>query len=408
MKNILKRNIVACYISDAIFGTAFQIPIWIVYQSKFLNFEQIAFFAGLAMIVEAIMQMPTGAFADLFGRRLSLALGNLFMALPMFLIAFFPHPEIMWLYAIMWGLGNAFSMGTSKPIIYDTLKKYNKEELFGRIISRSAAFFQISAAASIAVGGYLYQISPNLHYIVSGLGSLIGIFTAFIFIEPKFDKSPFELSKFISTNKHGFIEIFKNSYMVKLTILFTLILGIAQVTQQFFVQPYMLELGMNDIERGWVAMVVRIIVALLGILIVSSKKIFHNKLFILIIPILMVATLIPAKFIALPIAYLMIVGIGFTSGNSNVFMTPEVNENINSNIRSTALSAQKMIASLIKACVQWISALIIVKSSVGTFITYLGVFSLIIILPLAISVMRHKHRIVSGETILVSDSSEKI
>lgn len=401
MQNTLKRNILACYVSDIVLGTYFQLPIWIVYQSQFLSFEKIAFFAGLALIVEVLTQMPTGAFADIYGRKLSLALGNLFMALPMFLIAVFPTAGIMWIYSIMWGLGNAFSMGTTRPLLYDSLKKEGKENLFPKILSKSTVIFQISAAISIASGGYLYQISPNLPYYISGITSMIGVLTSFLFIEPKINKAKFKISEFIKTNKAGFAEIFKNSYVVKLTILFTLMIGIGQASQQFFAQPYMLELGMNDIERSWVTMIIKVAIALIGAKIIHIKKIYESKYFLLIIPVLLVISLIPAKFITLPLAYLIILGIAFASGNTKPFISPEINENISSEVRSTALSAQSMISTLFRAFIQWISAYIIVRESIGSLYTYLGIFSFIVILPLAINVMYHKHKIVKNENIII-------
>lgn len=401
MQKTLKHNILACYISDAILGTFFQLPIWIVYQSQFLSFDQIAFFAGLSLIVEVITQMPTGAFADIYGRRISLAIGNLFMALPMFLIAIFPTPEIMWTYAIMWGLGNSFSMGTSKPLLYDTLKAEGKENLYPKIYSKSIVIFQISAAVSIASGGYLYQIMPSLPYYISGITSMFGVFTSFLFIEPKINKSKFKISEFVKTNKAGFAEIFKNKYVTKLTVLFVLIIGIGQASQQFFAQPYMLELGMNDIERSWVAMIIKVAIAIIGAKVIHIKNIYENKYFLLIIPILLVIALTPAKFATLPLAYLIITGIAFASGNTKPFITPEINENIKSEIRSTALSAQNMISTLFRAFIQWTSAYLIVKESIGSIYTYLGIFSLIVILPLAINLTYHKHKIVKNENFTI-------
>ncbi len=401
MQKTLKHNILACYISDAVLGTFFQLPIWIVYQSQFLSFEQIAFFAGLSLIVEVVTQMPTGAFADIYGRRISLAIGNLFMALPMFLIAIFPTAEIMWAYAIMWGLGNSFSMGTSKPLLYDTLKAEGKENLYPKIYSKSTVIFQISAAVSIASGGYLYQIMPSLPYYISGIASMFGVFTSFLFVEPNINKSKFKISEFVKTNKAGFAEIFKNKYVTKLTILFVLIIGIGQASQQFFAQPYMLELGMNDIERSWVAMIIKVVIAIIGARVIHIKKIYENEYFLLIIPTLLVIALIPAKFAALPLAYLIITGIAFASGNTKPFITPEINENIKSEVRSTALSAQNMISTLFRAFIQWASAYIIVKESIGSLYTYLGIFSLIVILPLAINLTYHKHKIVKNENFAI-------
>lgn len=392
MNPTIKRNIFATYSSDIILGTFFQLPIWIVYQSKFLDFGQIAFYAGLALIIEVISQLPTGAFADMYGRKYALSLGNLFMALPMFLIAYYPQVEIMPLYATMWGLGRAFCMGTSKPLLYETLAKYKEQDQYPKLLSRSIVLFQISGAISIASGGYLYQMAPNLPYIISGITSLIGVATAFLFIEEQSPKTMAVLTKFVDTAKLGFKEIFKNSFLTKLTILYALSLGIAQASQQFFMQPYMLELGMSDIARSWTAMSIKVGIALLGAKLISTTKVFKNHYFLLIIPLLMTISLIPASFATLPWAYLVFIGIAFNSGNTDLFLSPEINTHLASAVRSTAISLQRMLASTFGAIVQWISVAVVVGQGVGQYYTYLGIFSLLVILPLAYSLTTHKHK----------------
>lgn len=391
--NNIKRNTIACYISDTILGTYFQLPIWIVYQSKFLSFSQIAFFSGVSLITEVITQLPTGAFADLIGRKYALSLGNLFMSLPMFLIALFPRPEIMPLYAIMWGLGKSFCMGTSKPILYETLANNGQSSLYPKILSKSVMFFQFSAAISIIMGGYLYQISANLPYLISGFTSLIGVFTSLIFVEEhKIKEVGMAIQKFAATARGGLFEIFKNSYVTKLTIMYALTLGIAQTSQQFFAQPYMLELGMSDMERSWVAMIIKISIALLGAKIVATTKIVNGKYYLLIIPVLMTVTLLPAGIVTLPLAYLVFVGIAFNSGNSDLFFSPEINKHLASSVRSTAVSIQRMLASTFGAVLQWSSIALIARSSVGNFYSYIGIFALLILIPLAYSLTQHKHR----------------
>ncbi len=392
MNSHIKRNIVANYSSDLILGTYFQLPIWIVYQSKFLNFGQIAFFSGLSLITEVIAQLPTGAFADLVGRRYALSLGNLFMALAMFFIALYPKPEIMLIYSVMWGLGRAFCMGTSKPVLYETLEMHNKTSIYPKILSRSVILFQLSAAISIVSGGYLYVLQPNLPYIVSGLASLIGVFTAFIFVEKKVTHTSTRLLQFVTTAKLGFFEIFKNSYISKLTILYALTLGIAHTSQQFFMQPYMLELGLNDIARSWTAMIIKISIALLGAKLLATTKIFKSKYFLLIIPTLLVVSLLPAGFTSMPWAYLVFIGIAFNSGNTDLFLSSEINAHLNSNVRSTAISIQRMLASTFGAIIQWLSIVPIAMSGVGIYYSFLGIFSLLVILPLGYRLAIHKQR----------------
>lgn len=342
--------------------------------------------------MEVISQLPTGAFADLFGRKLSLAIGNLFMALPMFLIAYYPRPEIMVAYAVMWGAGRAFCMGTSKPILYETLSAHGLTKEYPKLLSRAVILFQLSAAISIATGGYLYQIAPNLPYIVSGLASLVGVFSSRMFIESRQPADRHSVKQFVHTAHLGFVEIFKNSYIAKLTILYALTLGMANTSQQFFMQPYMLELGLNDIQRSWVAMLIKILIAVLGAKVLANAKVYYNKYFLLIIPLLMTIFMLPAKFATLPWAYLIFFGIAFNSGNTDLFLSPEINEHLNSNIRSTAISIQRMLASAFGTLLQWFSIGVVVKSGVGEYYSYQGIFTLAITLPLAYLLVQHKHR----------------
>lgn len=393
MPNTVRQNTLASYINDIILGSFFQLPIWIVYQSSFLTYSQIAFYTSLAIIVEVIMQIPTGAFADIFGRRNSLSLGNLFMAIPMFLIAFYPDQSIMLIYAILWGTGRAFTMGTSKPILYETLVAHNKINIYQKILSNSIIYFQLSAAVSILLGGYLYQITPNLPYIASGTVSLIGIFTAYIFIEERSSKS-FNLSRFANTIKGGFISVSNTTYMLRLTILYAFTLGIAHGVQQQLSQPYMLELGMGDIQRSWVAMIIKIGIAFLGAKIITIGRVVDHKYFLLIIPIIMVVSLLPASLLSLPLAYFTLILIAFNSGNTELFFSSEIQSHIDSATRSTAVSLMRMFASVVGAIIMYLSSFVVNGDSVGQYYSYLGIFALIFIVPLAYLQSHHKHKFV--------------
>ena len=397
--SIIKRNTLASYINDCVLGSYFQLPIWIVYQSQFLSYTQIATFASLAILTEVFMQIPTGAFADIFGRRHSLALGNLFMAIPLFLLAIFPTPGIMPIYAIMWGSGRAFCMGTSKPILYETLTKYAFTAQYQKILSNSLICFQLSAAISTILGGYLYQIKPNLPYIVSGIVSLLGVFTAYLFIEDR-DHSNFHLSHFVATIKGGIVAISDTSYMLRLTLLFCLTLGIAQAAQQQLIQPYMLELGMGDIARSWAAMIIKISIAFLGAKVISMSKIITHRYFLLLIPVIMILAFIPASFVTIPFAYLTFTLIAFNSGNIELFFSNEIQAHINSKTRSTSISLLRMFASIVGALTMYCSSVVVTHASVGTYFSYLGYFALFVILPLAYLQSSHKHKTTQLDTTL--------
>ncbi|HRI05873.1 MAG TPA: MFS transporter [Candidatus Dojkabacteria bacterium] len=386
----VKRNITLYYIIQAVFGTFFQQAIWIAYQSSFLDFEQIAYYATVAVVVNLIMQIPTGALADVFGRKATLSIANLLLALPMFLIAFFPQPEVMLLYAILWGTGSALQDGPDKSILYDSLKQIGEEDQFAKINSRGTLSFQITMAVSVVIGAYIYQVSPSLTYIVSGLASLIGVVVSLLFVDDFKREENTQITKFIETNWRGFKEAFKSSSIAKISIFYVLLYGISSPTQKFLIQPYMQEIGMDDITRGWVAMIVKILISLIGVWLVSKKKLFDNKWFIFTIPVIMILTLIPAEFAQSPFTYLIIFGVAFSSGNAGMFLLPTVHKFIDSKVRTTAISSLKMLSALVYSIVTYLSGKVTEEASVGRFFLYEGIFTIIVLIPLAILIFKDK------------------
>jgi len=70
-KKDLSRNIPIFYIYNALGAGLFFVPIWVVYQQEFMTFSQMAFFNALFYIIILVFELPTGAFADLVGRKYS-------------------------------------------------------------------------------------------------------------------------------------------------------------------------------------------------------------------------------------------------------------------------------------------------------------------------------------------------
>mgnify|MGYP003440325374 FL=1 len=156
----------------------------------------------------------------------------------------------------------------------------------------------------------------------------------------------------------------------------------------------MLELGMGDIQRSWVSMIIKISIAFLGAKIITISRVIDHKYFLLIIPVLMVVSFIPSSVITLPLAYLTLSLIAFNSGNTELFFSGEIQSHIDSSTRSTAVSLMRMLASIVGAVIMYLSSFVVNGGSIGQYYTYLGLFTIIFILPLAYVESHHKHKFV--------------
>jgi MFS family permease len=403
---ILNKNIKIYYISDMFRAGMFSWAIWYDFQRGFLSGQEIAFFSSLILFSEVIFQIPTGAFADIFGKKLTLIIGNLFIALATLIIGLYPSASSMLIFALFSGIGTAFLSGTHSALIYNLLINAGRTEEFAKIKSRGALFFQIFGAASIVAGSYMYQIGPHVPYIARAVVSILGVILSLYIIEIAVDKTKFSFKSFIRQNIDGFKELFKSTYMLRLTLLYVIVGGIAFSSQRFLVNPFMSELGMDEVSKGWTTMVIKVFCGFAAVWILRNAKISSHKYFLLIIPVLMFLILFPAKYFTLPWAYFFLLGIAFSSANADLFMSPAINGQISSKYRATALSGLTMMASLFNGIIQFSSGSFVENGRVGDYYQILGVLTLVFIIPLTISILKKQKRIkldMEAEMALVGD-----
>src|SRR5947209_10628499 len=82
-----RGNIWRLFTVQALLMFILWVPIWVVFlQRKGLSLTEIGLLEAGAWILTAVLEVPTGAIADRWGRKASMALGAFAYAMAMFLI----------------------------------------------------------------------------------------------------------------------------------------------------------------------------------------------------------------------------------------------------------------------------------------------------------------------------------
>jgi len=135
------------------------------FLSSGLSYTEIGILYATAEISTNILEIPTGIFADIFGRKKSMLLG--FSAyLLSFTIFYFTNIFYMFIVAmILFGLGDAFRSGTHKAMILEYLKikgiSDKKVEYYGA--TRSAS--QFGSAINSLIAGVVVFYTGDYHLI---------------------------------------------------------------------------------------------------------------------------------------------------------------------------------------------------------------------------------------------------
>jgi MFS family permease len=168
-----RGNIWRLFAVQALLMFILWVPIWVVFlQRKGLSLTQVGLLEGVAWTITAFLEVPTGAIADRWGRKASIAVGASLYSLAMFLIlAEALSPAFLLGYAL-WNSSNAFVSGADSALLYDSLKADGFAAQAAKQSGRYAAIQQASQGIASLVGAAIATIDINLCFLICGFVGL--------------------------------------------------------------------------------------------------------------------------------------------------------------------------------------------------------------------------------------------
>ncbi|MFA4960049.1 MAG: MFS transporter [Candidatus Pacearchaeota archaeon] len=234
------------------FAPAFSI---IYFLSLGMSLTKIGFLLAVIPLSSLIFEIPTGAIADIYGRKFSVLLGYFLEGIAMFLIFFTQNYSTLVIIFIFWGAVATFSSGSWEAWIVDLVKKKNKK-LVQTFFSKSKFIQSIALILSGIIGAlFVKMFGLSLIWIVSGFSFFIGIILLLPAQEIK------EKRKVNGNNGHLknlYIQSKKSiSYSIKHPVLlylliadFFMIISVAFAESLAYV-PFLSNLGMPNYAFGY-------------------------------------------------------------------------------------------------------------------------------------------------------------
>lgn len=384
-KKKIKQNLKLFYWLEAFRSLIFYVPVWVAFERRFISLSQLTFVESMIFAAQLVLELPTGAFADLVGRRISMTLGHFFKAMGMVVFAFAGSFKHFLIYGALIGTGDALISGSKEAILYDSLKEVNNEDEFAKYSSRYSLVFQVGLSAATVVGGFLSSWWFRLPPLGYGLACLAAAMVSFSFIEPKIDSEKFSLKSYVKQTKQGFKELFKNQH-IKLISWFYIAVGlISWPAMLTFKTILMTELEYTDFELGWTQATIRVLNSLVLFRFLSVEKLFNRKRVYLFFPILMIVSFLPGIWLTKWLALPFVAGAMLSSTARWVILAKYTNAEFSSKNRATAISTLSMIIGLFSIVLIGLSGPVAeALGGIKYIYSFLGVLSLLVVLPLGI------------------------
>jgi len=245
---ILKHNIIKLYLLKAVKWFMIVMPIIVLFfESKGLSLTQIMILQGTYSLFVALFEIPSGFFADIYGRKNSLVIGSIFLFLGYVIFSFFSGFNEFLFAEILLGIGGSLISGADSAILYDTLLEIKEEDKYTKIEGRTYAIGNFSEGIAGVLGGFLAMTSINMPVYIQTIVMFLSIPIAMTLVEPK---SSYKLAKSFSS----IITVVKDTFIyqrkLRWYIVYSSSMGIATLSIAWFVQPFLMEIDTPIIYYG--------------------------------------------------------------------------------------------------------------------------------------------------------------
>lgn len=241
----LQRNISLLYWFKFINWFLLIIPILVLYyQAKGLTMQEVFLTQAVFSAVILLLEVPSGYFADIVGRKASLIIGAVCGTIGATIYAFADGFSGFILAEIFLGIGAASTSGADTALLYDTVKELGKSQEYHKIQGRMDSIDNFSEGLASVLGGLLALISLQFPFYIRAGICLISIPLALLLIEPKHHHRPKEMThlrQMFTTVKHTF----HDHKELKWLVIYSAFVGASTFTAVWFIQPYWEKMGIS-------------------------------------------------------------------------------------------------------------------------------------------------------------------
>lgn len=382
MKKILKypKEIYIFWLVEFLLGIELIGPALLLFFKDWggLNQMQTQSLQSWFMLWIFLLEMPTGVFGDVSGKKKSVLLGYGLTAIGMITYTIVPNFYIFMLAEFIFAAGMAFISGSKEAWLYDITKRYRIEEKYREIYSTMSALHMTGMIVAASVFGFVAKyLSVQQMFRLGVIPNTIALLLLWLFVRSTDGSKESLRPDYIGTLKRG-IKVLKDNKQLQRIAIYT---GILSTTSYFVIWLYqeaLRVLSVPDYQYGVyrIALLVAEIVAIrIGALV--FKKVKYTSVLIsmsIIVGVAFIVGGILQSAIGVLLVLVFAGGLGLQVSN---LLSKETNDEISSKQRATVLSFIGMLRRLMLTVFNPVIGLLVDSKGVFIAFTILGIVSLL-------------------------------
>lgn len=249
--NKLKRNLPLDYVAAFLTNLNMQNVVWVLYLAYCgLNLAEIGILEGIYHATSIICEIPSGAAADLLGRKRSMMLSRICAAISCAIMLFSKSFGLFAVSFIIQALGNNLNSGSEEALVYDSMRYLGQEEQYLKVCGRLNIIIEVSQGLATVLGGILAEYSYFWCYSACLAIALLALLPVLLMTEtPWIDQGERKktVRETVAAHFRTSFEILKSDSRILKLIIFYSVVFAAETVLFFYSQQYYFELGYDKI-----------------------------------------------------------------------------------------------------------------------------------------------------------------
>jgi len=352
----LQSNIWKYYLFCFFRSLLFHVPIFIVYWSGYLSLFEVMIVGVVLTAAGIVFEVPSGIFADLYGRKLSIQLGTLTIILAYVLFIAAPGLGALTGSFFLWfflaeaviGVGKSFFSGADSALLYDSLKQLKKEHLFKKIYSNAIFYGLIALGCAAFLGGLLTRYGIATPYYFSIASFCVVAIIAFSFREPKHFKKVGKRNYWLH-QKECLIYAMTHKRVRWLILYYGSLFGLSAIGIIFFLQKYMQHIDFPLDHFGLIYFFLLMFGALTVRAAPRIESYFGERLTLFVLPVVLGVTYIFMGLVKAVWGLLFLFAIEAVHNFMQPILDHYTHEHLKSEQRATVISIRNLAVAIILA-----------------------------------------------------------
>ncbi|MFZ2199707.1 MAG: MFS transporter [Microgenomates group bacterium] len=367
------RNIRLAYVLTFLSECYWPSVAALFFYLRYFSFAQIATLWAIQMAVSNLLEIPTGAFADRVGRKISIILSFVVGAISLLL---FPYVTVFWMFVVLEslkGLANALYSGSMEALVYDSLKDEGRENQYPQVAANFETLNWAAWAISAIGGGYLYYWQYQSPWLIQGAMFVVAAVVGLKLFEPRIDSVKVNLKIALKQNLEGFRELFNGARTARITLQLAIIGAGYVIAANILGASQAREYGMDARGTGWLFGVGCLLSVVAARAFPKLKQLVGEKKLVMVTGGLMLASFVLARYVGLGMGIgLILMRIASSSTFRNT-RSVIVNKWISSKNRATGLSTLNLLTQTPYIFLSPLFGMMIDKTGPNQFAWMLGV-----------------------------------